>query len=164
MTARRITLSGLMGALLYVSQVVMSGLPNIHLVAVLLIAYVLVLPREAAGATAVFILLEGFTYGFGIWWLSYLYIWPLFVLAVYLLRKWDHALFWAAVAGAFGLSFGALCAIPYLFAGGPTMAAAYWVSGIPFDLAHGAGNFIGTAILYRPLYRLLSRLKKSLRL
>lgn len=162
MTARRITLSGLMGALLYISQVVMSGLPNIHLVAVLIIVYMLCFPKEGAGAVAVFVALEGFTYGFGIWWLSYLYIWPGFAFLVYVLKKWDHALFWAAIAGAFGLSFGALCAIPYLFAGGPAMAAAYWVSGIPFDLMHGAGNFIGTLLLYRPLCKLLRRLKKEL--
>ena len=45
-----------------------------------------------------------------------LYIWPLLALAALLLRKKERpASVWAALAGAFGLSFGFLCAIPYFF-------------------------------------------------
>ena len=160
MTARHITVAGLLGAFLYVSQVVMSGLPNIHILAVLIIVYVKFLPKASIGAVAVFIILEGFSFGFGIWWLSYLYIWPLFALVVFGLRKWDSAWFWALIAGLFGLSFGALCAIPYLFIGGPSMAFSYWLAGLTFDAVHGAGNFLSTLLLYRPLAALFKRLQK----
>jgi energy-coupling factor transport system substrate-specific component len=73
---------------------------------------------------------------------------------------------WALISGSYGLSFGALCSIPYLFIGsvegsilgGLQMAFSYWLSGIPFDIAHGIANFIIAFVLFKPLYMLLSYL------
>ena len=75
-----------------------------------------------------------------------------------LLRKNDSALIWAVVAGVFGLCFGALCSIPYLFIGGWAMALSYWVSGITYDLVHCAGNFVFTLTLYKPLYKVMEKI------
>jgi hypothetical protein len=33
-----------------------------------------------------------------------------------------------------------------------------WISGIPFDLAHGFGNFVLTGLLLTPLRRLTEKL------
>ena len=55
-----------------------------------------------------------------------LYIWSIFALIVLAFQKTDSALLWAAISGAFGLSFGALCAIPYLISGGPAARSAKW--------------------------------------
>ena len=63
-------------------------------------------------------------------------------------------------AGGYGLCFGALCALPYL-AFGPGAALANWVSGIPFDIAHCAGNFLTTLLLYTPLVKGLSLLQRQ---
>ena len=54
--------------------------------------------------------------------------WPLWAAVVLLLKRGGErpVLFWAAANGAFGLSFGALCALPYL-AGGPWAAFSYSV-------------------------------------
>ena len=71
----RLVLSGLMGALLVVSKQAMSGLPNLEPVSLLLILFALELPRETPGAITVFILLQGVLYGFGLWWVMYLYVW-----------------------------------------------------------------------------------------
>lgn len=60
------------------------------------------------------------------------------------------------VAGLFGLCFGALCSIPYIFIGGWAMAFSYWISGLPFDLVHCAGNFVLTLVLYKPLHRAMA--------
>lgn len=73
-------------------------------------------------------------------------------------RKNDSALFWAVIAGAHGLFFGAMTAIPYLFIGGWEAAVSYWISGIPFDLLHCAGNFVVTLILLNPLLKLTRKL------
>ena len=62
------------------------------------------------------------------------------------------------ISGAFGLVFGALCAIPYLISGGPGAAFAYWSAGIPYDILHCGGNFVLTLILYNPVLRLLKHL------
>ena len=71
----RLVLSGLMGALLVVSKQAMSGLPNLEPVSLLIILFALELPRETPGAITVFILLQGVLYGFGLWWVMYLYVW-----------------------------------------------------------------------------------------
>ncbi len=151
---------GLLAALLYALQIAMAPLPNIEPVSFLIIIYTLFFPTLAPYILAVFIVLEGFTFGFGIWWVNYLYIWPLLALATHLCRKQDSALFWGILSGAFGLLFGALCAIPYFFVGGWVMGCAYWVSGIPFDITHCIGNFVLMTLLYRPIALCFARLKK----
>lgn len=151
---RELCALALLSALMLASQVAMAALPNIHLVATLITVTTLAFGWSAMLPVAVFVLLEGVVYGFGIWWVSYLYAWPLLVIAVMLLRKNEAPIIWAVVAGVHGLCFGALCAVPYLFIGGPEMAVSYWVAGIPFDLVHCAGNFVLTLLLVKPLTRI----------
>lgn len=144
-------LSGLFGALLLTVQVVLAPLPNVELVSLLVALYAMEFPRQTPGALAVFVLLEGLIYGFGLWWVMYLYVWPLLAVICWLFRRNDSVLFWAAVLGVFGLMFGALCAIPYAVAGGLAAGIAYWVSGIPFDLLHCGGNVVVALVLFKPL-------------
>lgn len=151
----------LMGALMFVLKIVLAALPNIHVGAVLVVLTAVFFGWRSMYSTAIYILLEGLIYGFSVWWVSYLYAWPLLTAVCVLLRKNRSAFLWAVVTGLFGLSFGALCAIPYLFIGGWEMAAAYWVGGIPFDLLHCAGNFVLTLVLYRPLVRAMSSAMKK---
>lgn len=160
---RRLVLSGLMGALLVVSKQAMSGLPNFEPVSLLIILFTLELPRETPGAITVFLLLQGLLYGFGLWWFMYLYVWYLLALLAWLARRVDHALFWAALSGAFGLCFGGLCAAVYLFAKTPAFALSWWLSGLPYDVMHGAGNFVLMLLLYRPLRRALQIVRRSIR-
>lgn len=147
-----------LSAILLIGQLGMAFLPNIEPVSTLIILYTLAYKKQVFPIIYTFVLLEGILFGFGIWWVSYLYIWSILALIVLLLRKMDAALLWAVVSGAFGLSFGALCAIPYLISGGPGAAFSYWTSGIPYDVLHCAGNFVLTLVLYRPLLTLLRRL------
>lgn len=155
--------AALLTAILFVQQVALAVLPNVHLCAVLLLWYVVAFPRLVPLILPGFLLLEGIFYGFGLWWLSYLYIWPLLALVGLLLRKKERpAPVWAAVAGAFGLSFGFLCAIPYFFIGGPAGGISYWISGIPFDLVHCASNTVLTLVFWRPLQSLAARLRPRL--
>ena len=151
MKLRNLILTALFGVILFVQQVLLSGLPNIHLCAVLIILYSLYFPKLSFPAVGIFILLEGLMYGFGMWWLNYLYIWPLLVVICFLFRKVQSMWFWVALSGIYGFSFGALCSLPYFFIGGPIMAFNYWVSGIPFDLTHGIGNMAALFILWKPL-------------
>ena len=161
---RQLVLSGLMGALLVVSKQAMSGLPNIEPVTLLIILFALELPRETPGAITVFILLQGVLYGFGLWWAMYLYIWYLLALLAWLLRQMDHALLWALFSGAYGLCFGGLCAAVYLFAKTPAFALSWWLSGLPYDAMHGAGNFAIMLLLYRPLRTALQTIKRQMQL
>ncbi len=154
----RIAAMGALSAILVVGQLGMSFLPNIEPVTTLIILYTLTYKKQVFPIIYTFVLLEGIIFGFGIWWVSYLYIWSILAFVVLALKKMDSAVLWAVVSGFFGLSFGALCAVPYLISGGLYAAFAYWSSGIVFDILHCAGNFMLTLILYKPLSGLLRRL------
>ncbi len=151
----------LMAALIVGTQVAMAALPNINLVSVLIILTVIVYGAKAFYSVAVFVLLEGLIYGFGLWFINYIYIWAILTIVALIFRKNENALIWAVIAGLFGLSFGLLCAIPYLFIGGPAMVLSYWVSGIPFDITHCISNFVLTLLLISPLKKLLLKLRTA---
>ena len=116
---------GFLSAILLVGQLGMAFLPNIEPVTTLIILYTLIYKKQVFPVIYTFVLLEGLVFGFGIWWVSYLYIWSILALIVLSLRKITSVILWAVVSGAFGLLFGALCAIPYLISGGPGAAFAY---------------------------------------
>lgn len=152
---REIILYGLLGALITGSQVVMAALPNVNVVTVLILLCVRMFGLRALYPVYTFVLLEGLIFGFGLWMINYLYVWAILALGGLLLMR-AHAGQWAwiVLAGVFGMSFGALCAIPYFFMGGWSMGFAYWVSGIPYDLIHGVSNAVLTAALLPPLTKL----------
>jgi energy-coupling factor transport system substrate-specific component len=150
-----LTTAALCSALLVLAQIVLAGITNVELVSLLVILFTLKFGRNVLYSIYTFVLVEGLIYGFHLWWISYLYIWAILAAIVWLFRRMESPLGWAVLSGAFGLAFGALCAIPYLFAGGVHMAAAYWVSGIPFDLLHCAGNFLLCLLFWKPLRRAL---------
>ncbi len=156
--AIRIATMGVLAAILLAGQLGMSFLPNIEPVTTLIILYTLTYKKQVFPIIYTFVLLEGIIFGFGIWWVSYLYIWSILAFVVLALKKMDSSVLWAVVSGFFGLSFGALCAVPYLISGGLHAAFAYWSNGIFFDILHCAGNFVLTLILYRPISQLLKRL------
>lgn len=147
-----------LSAILLVGQLGMAFLPNIEPVSTLIILYTLTYKKQVFPIIYAFVLLEGIIFGFGIWWVSYLYIWSILALITLLFRKMDSALLWAVISGAFGLLFGVLCAIPHLISGGFYAAFSYWSAGIPYDVLHCIGNFGLTLILYNPLLHLLKRL------
>lgn len=152
----------LLGALMFVLQVMLSGIGNVHVTAPLIIMAAIFFSWRSLYAVAVFVGLEALVWGLGLWTLSYIYAWPLLAVAAILMRENDAPLIWAVLAGVHGLCFGALCAIPYLFIGGFEMAFSYWLAGIPFDLVHCAGNFVLTALLYKPMRRAMAlALKKT---
>lgn len=162
LTVREILLLGFFSAILVVVQVakalIAPFLPNIELVSLFIIVYTLILEKKVFYIIYVFVLVEGTVFGFGLWWFSYLYIWSILAIVVLLFRKNEQPLLWAIISGIFGLFFGALCAIPYLFIGGIGAAISYWVNGILFDLLHCGGNVIAAALLFRPLYKIMNRL------
>lgn len=157
-TARDVAVMGLLAAVLYGGKMVMAPLPNIEPVSLLVMVYVSVLGLRALLPIYAYVLLEIAMWGFGYWSACYLYVWLVLALAAWLLRRMDSPLGWAMLSGAFGLGFGALCALTYWAAGGWAFALSWWVSGIPFDLLHGAGNFAMALALFAPCRKLLRRL------
>ena len=164
-SARLIAEIGLMAAILEVSKIALSLLPNIELVSLEIILFTLYLGPWSLAAVWVFVGVECTVWGVSLWTATYIYVWPILVVLTLLLRKWENkpgeVFNFSLLSGLYGLFFGALCAIPFLFIGGWKSMFGMWGSGIPYDLLHCAGNFILCLILYKPLHSLLCRLKEG---
>ena len=149
----------MMGVLLTAGKEVMAFLPNFEPVTLLIVLFTLSFGPVAMGAVCAFLLLEGLLYGFGSWWVMYLYIWPLLAALTWAFRRMAKAWQWAVFAGLYGLCFGTLCSLTYLPVGGVRMMFAWIISGLPFDFMHAGGNFLLMLLLYRPLKGALDRLR-----
>lgn len=166
-TVRDITLIGMMVAVIEVCKAALSFLPNIELTTFWLILFTLYFGRKILLVIPVFILIEGCIYGFGLWWVMYLYMWPLLVLLVWIFKKHGSVWFFSTLSGLFGLFFGFFCAIPYVVIGawdggiknGLYAGFTWWVAGIPWDIVHGVGNFVLMLVLYHPMRRVMERMK-----
>ncbi len=155
---RTVVTMGLLGAILLAVQVGLAVLPNVELVTPLILIYTLVYRKKVFYAIYVFVLMEGLIYGFGIWWVSYLYIWSILAVVVLIFSKNQSVILWAVISAAYGLAFGFLCAFPYFLSGGIGAGLAYWAAGIPFDIIHCVSNFVVTLIVFKPVHTLLKKL------
>ena len=162
MKTKDLVVMAMLTGIIFAAQIAMASLPNIEIVTLLVILYTQLYRKRVFFIIYAFIGLEGLFYGFGIWWLNYLYIWTLLALLVLLLGKRQHSpVFWAIVSGAYGLCYGMLCAIPYFIAGGLGGGMAYWIAGIPYDVLHCVGNSVICLLLYRPLYHVMTQVLRT---
>ena len=167
LTIRDITLIGMMVAMIEVCKAALTFLPNIELTSFWLIMFTLFFGRKIMLVVPVFILIEGAMYTFGPWWIMYIYIWPLLVLAAWLFRKQESVWFWSILSGVFGLSFGFLCSFFYTVVGavdggirsGLYAGFTWWVAGIPWDIAHGIGNFVLMLVLFHPVKSVMKKFR-----
>lgn len=159
MRTKDIVLIGMMSAILIAVQVGLSFIPNFELVTQLIILFTIFYGFKTLFIVYIFVFAEGLIYGFAEWWFYYTYVWLILFLFAFLFRKRKSPLFWAILSGLFGLSYGALCSILKCFLGGIRIGFAFWISGIPFDLAHGFFNFVIVLVLFHPLSMVLNHLR-----
>lgn len=161
-----IALFGMLAAVIEVSKLALSYLPNVELVTFWIIMFTLYFGPGTVYSVLAFVLIEICIYGINTWVIMYFYIWPLLVLITYLARKADSIWFYSILSGFFGLFYGAVCAIPYIFIGavdggigsGLLLAFNWWVAGLRFDIVHGIANFALMIVLYTPVKKLFSRI------
>lgn len=153
-----IALFGVLGSITFALKLALSGLPNIEPVSLLTMVYAVVFGKKCFYSVYVYAALEILVFGIGIWNIYYLYIWTILAFVAMAFRKAESPAVWAVISGAYGLLFGALCMPVDIVIGGFGYAAARWVSGIPFDLLHCAGNFVFALVFFVPLRKLLDKL------
>lgn len=159
LTIKDITLIGMMVAIIEVCKVALAGVPNIELTSFWIIIFTLFVGWKILFVIPAFICIEGAIYGIHLWWIMYLYAWPLLALITWIFRKQKSVWFWSILSGIFGLLFGFLCSLPYVVIGavdgglrnGLYAGFTYWIAGIPFDITHCIGNFIIMLVLYMPI-------------
>lgn len=152
----------MLGGMTIIAKAVMAGLPNIEPVSLLVMLYAVTFGRKALYPIYTYVLLEFVLFGVNLWSFNYLYIWAILAGTAWLLRGMRSPVGWALVSGGFGLCFGLLCAPVYAVSGGVMFAVSWWISGIPYDLLHCAGNFVLALTLFAPLRTLLERLYAQL--
>ncbi len=152
-----------------VSKFALNAVPNVELVSFWIIIFSICFGKRMLYALPVFILIEGVIFGFGLWWFMYLYAWPILCVVALILRRHKSIWLWSSVSGAFGLIFGLLCSITYVFIGtfdgdilgGLKYAFSWWIAGLPWDAVHGVSNFIIMFVLYYPITKAISRLTQK---
>ena len=164
LSVREMVLFAILGALTFAAKYVMSFLPNIEPVSLMVMLFAVVFGWKWVYPVYLYVVMEILFYGISLWNINYLYIWAVLAVASIFLRKMQQPLLWAMLSGVFGLMFGALCGIVDIFIGGFGYAVSKWVSGIPFDIMHCAGNFVMALLLFGPLRKLLeSQYEKMMR-
>ena len=149
---RELCFLAIAAALMFAAKVALSSLPNVNLNALIIILVTVYFGWKAMYSVGVYILLEGMLYGFGIWWLSYLIVWPILVIVTMALRRTCSVIMLAVLAGIFGLVFGPMMYLVYFAVlGGWAGFLPMWIAGIPYDLVHGISNFLTVLLLFRPL-------------
>ena len=151
-------LFGMLGAMTFALKVAMAALPNIEPVSLTLLIYAVVFGWKALYPAAIYVIMEILYFGLGTWNICYFYVWPILVIMGIFMKKMQSPLGWALLSGTFGLLFGALCGIVDIFIGGLGYAVTKWISGIPFDIMHCAGNFAIALLLFKPMRQLMERL------
>lgn len=157
---REMAVFSMLGAIMYVSKIVMEFAPNIHLLGTLTIAFTVVYRRKALYPIYVYVLLNGVFCGFSVWWIPYLYIWTVLWGAVMLLPRIRNPkarpLVYMIVCAAHGFLFGILYAPAQAVLFGLSLkgTAAWIAAGLPMDFIHGVSNFF-CGILIVPIIRVL---------
>ncbi|MBP3735634.1 MAG: hypothetical protein J6I56_01300 [Lachnospiraceae bacterium] len=161
-SVRHLVLDGFLLGVLFAAKWILEPIANVELVTLLFILYARHIGKRAYGIAVAFTALESFEWGIHIWVIMYLYMWPLLITIVLLAKKERTHLFYCVLSALFGLFFGLLCSLPYLFIGGPSMAFTWWVAGIPFDILHCVSNFLLCLFLFNPIDQLLVRFENTL--
>ena len=156
-------LFAILGAMTFAAKYVMSFLPNIEPVSLMVMLFAVVFGWKWVYPVYLYVTMEILFYGLGLWNINYFYIWAVLGVSAWILKDLRHPLAWAMLSGAFGLLFGALCGIVDVFIGGFGYAVTKWVSGIPFDIMHCAGNFVMALLLFCPLRKLLEAQYEKMR-
>ena len=165
LTIREVVIFAMLGAIMFCSKLLMEGLPNIHLLGVLIMAYTLVYRWKALFPIYVYVFLE-LLEGAGVWWVPNLYIWAVLWGVTMLLPKsmpkWLAPFVYCVVCGLHGLAYGTLFAPWQALAWHMSFKAtlAWIAAGFPFDLTQCIGNLC-LGVLIIPLATLLRRLDKK---
>ena len=156
---RDIATIGLMVALVEAVKWALQAVPNVELVTLLFMVFAVTYGRKTCIAALIFTGVETVIWGPHIWVIMYLYIWPLLIFIAYFMGK-KGLPDWCFVflGGFYGLFFGMICAVPYVFFGGIKVAVGWWIAGIPFDILHCVSNTILCLVLFKPLRRALTRI------
>ena len=164
---REIAIFAMLGAIMFVSKVVMEGIPNVHLLGTFVVAFTLTYRVKALFPIYGYVFVNGLWEGFSPFgWLPEVYLWLILWGATMLLPqnmpKRIAPVVYMTVSALHGLLFGVFYAPVYaIFAGMGWNRVWLWiVAGLPYDILHAIGNFV-LGMLIIPIVTLLRKLDKK---
>lgn len=166
LTTAEITKFTMLGTLMFCSKIIMEWIPNVHLLGMFTMVYTLVYRKKALIPIYVYVMLNGLIAGFSPWWIPYLYMWSvLWAVTMLLPRKLSMkaaAILYPIVCALHGFLFGTLYAPAQalMFGLNFQQMLAWIISGLPWDMIHGIGNFFA-GFLIIPLVTLLRRFENG---
>lgn len=153
LTIREIAVFGMLGAVMYVSKMIMELIPNVHLLATFIVAFTVLYRQKALYPIYVYVFLNGLFSGFAAWWIPYLYVWTVLWAFVMVLPKKmprkAEPFVYMAVCAAHGFLFGTLYAPAQAIIFGLSFQGmiAWILAGLPWDFMHGVSNFFCGALI-----------------
>ena len=165
LSIRDMAVFGMLGALMFVTKVIMEAIPNIHLLGLFIMVFTLTYRVRALIPIYIYVFLNGIIEGFSYWWITYLYVWTILWGVTMLLPRnmpvWLCSIVYPLVCTLHGLSFGVLYApVQALMFGYTLEETMLWIAGgLTFDVLHAIGNF-AAGLFILPLHRALEKLEK----
>ena len=169
---KRLTLFDLLlmtlyGVIMYILDIGFELLPNVHGVAMLICTITLIYRFKALLSIGVYVVLTALTSASAVlWWVPYIYIFPLLWLCVMLIPRKASLkvknVLCTVFAGLNGLLFGTLYA-PYqaILMNYDLQKTLTWIAiGLPWDLVHMLSNIIMCSLIY-PLYTTIVKLEAT---
>ena len=124
---KELVLFSIFASIMFLGQYFFQFIPNVEVVSLFIIVLSIVYERKVLYSITLFIMLMGITYGFGLWILGYIIIWPLLSLITVLLKEYliGNYLRLSLYSGGFGFLFGFFYASIYFFIGDFNLAFVY---------------------------------------
>lgn len=166
LTVKETAIFGMLGALMYISKIIMELVPNVHLLGVFTIAFTIVYRKKALYPIYTFVLLTGILNGFATWWIPYLYLWTVLwgvtMLLPQKIPRRARPVVYMLINACHGFLFGMLYAPAQavLFGLSFDKTIAWIVAGLPWDFVHGVSNFF-CGLLIVPLISILLKLEHA---
>lgn len=160
LTTKEVALFGMLGAIMFISKLIMEVLPNIHLLGTFIVAFTIIYRKKALIPIYVYVFLNGILAGFATWWIPYLYIWTVLWGMVMLLPKnmpqWLAPIVYTTICAIHGFAFGALYAPAQalLFSLNFKQTLTWIAVGFPYDIIHGISNLV-CGLLIIPIVKIL---------
>ena len=162
-STKELVVFSMLGAIIFLSDILMEALPNIHGVAMFVALFTLIYRAKALIPLYVYVLLNGVYAGFAQWWIPYIYVWTILWALIMLIPKKssDKTKFILSIlfCSLHGILFGILYApLQALMFGLSFQGMLTWIAvGFPYDIIHMCGNF-AMSFLIIPLYKVIKKI------
>ncbi len=160
---RELIVFAMLGTIMFLSDLLMEALPNIHAIAMFIALFTLLYRWKALIPLYIYIALMGVYSGLAPWWIPYLYVWtPLWALMMLVPKNAPDKLKFIlgmVFCSLHGITFGLLYTPgqALMYGLGIKEMISWYLVGIPFDVLSLIGNF-SMSFLIKPLYKIIKKI------